>query len=407
MATATQMSTKTIRDSVYGNVEVSGLFLELLHRPEMQRLHGIRQLGLTYLVYPGANHTRLEHSLGTCYVARRMAAALSLPEKERQAVGVAALLHDIGHGPFSHTLEYLLHLATGKNHETITRDMIVGTTTLADVDMPETLPRVLEDHGIDPADISAILAGERGHLSDIIHGPVDADQIDFLRRDAHYTGVAYGVIDFDRLMQTLTLHDGRLAIAKKGVSALESMLVARALMYSSVYLHKTVRIAELMLVRAVERAPPFDFSQMTDGETIQALKDMGPLQRDIALRLKYRQLFKRAYWRSLATLSGEEKKHLAELDTKQAENDIARRAGLDDGYVIVDVPGRDILLSEPRLRKMDLQVLEEGTLSPLSQHTPLTNALQLRGITDWGIMVACPEDARDRVAEIAPGVLWG
>jgi HD superfamily phosphohydrolase len=177
-------------------------------------------------------------------------------------------------------------------------------------------------------------------------------------------------------------------------------------MYSSVYLHKTVRIAELMLVRAVERAPSLDFLQMTDGELMEALKGTGELQRDIVLRLKYRRLFKRAYRKSLATLSGAEKKHLAELDTTSVENDIARRAGVKDGYVIVDVPGRDILLSEPRLRKMDLQVLDEDVVAPLSEHTPLANALQMRGITDWGIMVICSEEARGKVTKIAEDVLW-
>ena len=117
------MNTKTIRDSVYGNIKVSEIFLDLLHRPEMQRLHGIRQLGFTHLVYPGANHTRLEHSLGTCYVAQRMAEALHLPPEEKEAVSITALLHDIGHGPFSHTLEYFMHRHTGTNHEIETLQM--------------------------------------------------------------------------------------------------------------------------------------------------------------------------------------------------------------------------------------------------------------------------------------------
>ena len=401
------MNHKTIRDSVYGNIDLNEIFLDLLHQPEMQRLHNIRQLGLTYLVYPGANHTRFEHSLGTYYVARQMAEALDIAPAKKQTVSIAALLHDIGHGPFSHTLEYLMHQQTGTNHELITQEMIKGTAALQDAYTYTSLPDILERHGVNPTDIASILEGKSGQLSEIIHGPIDADQIDFLRRDAHYTGVAYGVIDSDRLIQTLSLHKGHLVINKKGVSALESMLVARALMYSSVYLHKTVRIAELMLVRAVERAPPsFEFAHMTDGELMNALKHMGGIQRDIVIRLKYRHLFKSAYHKSLAALSADEKSHLAELDMTSAENNIAQRVGLDDGYVIIDVPGRDILLSEPRLRKMDIQVLEDGVLGSLSAHTPLTNALQMRGITNWGIMVICPEKAREQVAKIAEKVLW-
>lgn len=398
---------KIIRDSVYGNIPVADLFLELLHRPELQRLHGVRQLGLTYLVYPGANHTRLEHSLGTCHVARRMAAALDLAEQEQQQLGIAALLHDIGHGPFSHTLERLLHGATGrKDHMELTRELIAGQRELEDIDM-EPLPAVLERHDINPTAINAILSGERGYLSDLVHGPIDADQIDYLRRDAHYTGVAYGVIDFDRIMQTLALHDDHVVVHKKGVSALESMLVARSLMYSSVYLHKTVRIAELMLLRAVQHAMPLNFSLLTDGELLQHLKQQGSFQRDIVRRLKYRRLFKSAYRCDLASMDAGQRRHLADLDAAAAEHDIADSANLDPGSVIVDVPGRDVLLSEPRLRRMDVPILDSGSAASLSDYTPLVDALQLRGVTDYGVMVICPEHARKKVAEIAPEVLWG
>ncbi|MEA2054569.1 MAG: HD domain-containing protein [Candidatus Thermoplasmatota archaeon] len=398
---------KTIRDSVHGNIRIEGLFLELMGLPEMQRLHGIRQLGFTYLVYPGANHTRLEHSLGTCYVARRMADSLGLKKMETDRVAAAAFLHDVGHGPFSHTLEYLMHERVGKDHVEITREMIAGRRRLDDSEDGMKIKDVLGRYGIDAWDIVSILSGEKGYLSEIIHGPVDADQVDYLLRDAHYTGVAYGVIDFDRLMQTIKIHDGHVVAEKKGVSAIESMLVARSLMYSSVYLHKTVRIAELMLVRAVERAELFDFSQMTDGELMEHMKGMGKFQRDIALRLKYRRLFKRAYTMTLSELKKEEKEYLAHIKVGKIEDEIAEKAGLDDGYVIVDVPGRDILLSEPRLRKMDVKILDKGDVKPLSEYTPLANALQMRGITDWGIMVCCPEKAREKVAKIAEKVLWG
>ncbi len=396
---------KTIRDSVHGNISLDNLALELMSLPELQRLHGIRQLGFTYLVYPGANHTRLEHSLGTYHVARRMADSVELGREERDMVAAAAFLHDIGHGPFSHTLEYLLHERTGKDHVEITREMVAGRRRLADSGGGESIKEVLGNFGIDADDIVSILDGSMGYLSEMIHGSIDADQIDYLLRDAHYTGVAYGVIDFDRLMQTIRLHDSHIVVEKKGISAIESMLVARSLMYSAVYLHKTVRIAELMLMRAVKRAEPFDFSQMVDGELVEHLKHMGDLQRDIALRLKYRRLFKRAYVKTLSEMKTEEKEYLAEIKAEEMEDEIARKAGLDEGYVIVDAPGRDILLSEPRLKKMDVKILDNGIKS-LSSYTPLANALQMRGVTDWGIMVCCPEESKKKVAEAAEKVLW-
>ena len=395
---------KTIRDSVHGNVALDGLALELMALPELQRLHGIRQLGFTYLVYPGANHTRLEHSLGTYHVARRMADSVGLGREERDMLAAAAFLHDIGHGPFSHTLEYLVHERTGKDHVEITREMIAGKRRLADSGGGESVSDVLGDYGIVADDIVSILDGRSGHLSEMIHGPIDADQIDYLLRDAHYTGVAYGVIDFDRLMQTIQIHDGHVVVEKKGISAIESMLVARSLMYSAVYLHKTVRIAELMLMRAVRRAEPFDFSQMVDGELVEHLKGMGGFQKDIALRLKYRRLFKRAHVRTISEMSKGEKEYLAGINAEEMEDEIARKAGLEEGYVIVDAPGRDILLSEPRLKKMDVKILDNG-VKKLSDYTPLANALQMRGVTEWGIMVCCPREAVERVAEAAEKVL--
>ncbi len=396
---------KTIRDSVHGNIGLSGLALELMCLPEMQRLHGIRQLGFTYLVYPGANHTRLEHSLGTHYVARRMADFIGLKGMGREMLAAAAFLHDVGHGPFSHTLEYLVHERTGNDHVEITREMIMGRRRLADSGDGESIRDVLGRYEIDARDIESILAGRKGYLSEMIHGPIDADQIDYLLRDAHYTGVAYGVIDFDRLMQTIKCHDGHIVVEKKGISAIESMLVARSLMYSAVYLHKTVRIAELMLMRAVKRANPFDFYQMVDGELIEYLRGMGEFQKDIVLRLKYRRLFKRAYVKTLSELGRAEKEYLANIRAEETENEIAEKAGLDEGYVIVDVPGREILLSEPRLKKMDVKILDED-VKPLSDYTPLANALQMRGVTDWGIMVCCPKEAVDNVADAAEKVLW-
>lgn len=395
---------KTIRDSIHGNVALDGLALELMALPEIQRLHGIRQLGFTYLVYPGANHTRMEHSLGTYHVAKRMANSVGLEKSDKEILAAAAFLHDIGHGPFSHTLEYLVHERTGRDHMEITREMIAGKRRLADSGGGEGVRDVLDSHGIDAGDVVSILDGRSGYLSEMVHGPIDADQIDYLLRDAHYTGVAYGVIDFDRLMQTVRIHDGHVVVEKKGISAIESMLVARSLMYSAVYLHKTVRIAELMLMRAVKRAEPFDFSQMVDGELVEHLKGMGDFQRDIALRLKYRRLFKRAYVRSLSEMDRGEKECLADIDTEEMEEEIARKAGLDEGYVIVDVPGRDILLSEPRLKKMDVKILD-GEIKPLSGYTPLANALQMRGVTEWGIMVCCPRRDVGKVAAAAEKAL--
>lgn len=402
-----------VRDSVHGNIKLEGIFLELMESPEFQRLHGIKQLGFTNLVYPGANHTRLEHSLGTCHIAKKMADSLNLPIDEKELVAVAALLHDIGHGPFSHTLEYLMHQRQGIDHVGMAEKMINGETSLG---FGESIREILEKYGLDSGEIIGLISGKgknknkksKKYLREMIHGAIDADQLDYLLRDAHYTGVAYGVIDLDRFIQTLIIRDG-LAVESKGISAVESFLVARALMYSSVYLHKTVRIAELMLARAVERFPNFDFSLMDDCQLMEKLEQMGGLQEEMAMRLKYRKLFKKAYSKRISDLSMEQRVSLAEMkldERKDKEDELARKCGMKEGEVIIDIPGRELFISEPRINKTDVKILDDGNLKPLSNFTPLANALQMRGVIDWVIMVCTTERKREKVAKEAEKVIF-
>ncbi|NLK26470.1 MAG: HD domain-containing protein, partial [Euryarchaeota archaeon] len=274
---------KIIHDSIHGSVRVEGLFLSLLERPEMQRLHGIHQLGLAHLVFPGANHTRLEHSLGTYHMASRLCTALELEEEDRQTVLAAAMLHDIGHTPYSHTLEEVICHRLGKDHANVSSDLIVGDyRPYEDRDIEvigniPPLPDLLEQNGVAPDKVADLVTtvnhsdpaqstfaveagqahfGQRNFLHQIISGPLDVDQMDYLLRDAHYTGVAHGTIDIDRLLHTMMIHHGDLVVQKGGLVAVEGLLVARSLMYTSVYFHKTVRIAEMMLCKAVEAAPP-------------------------------------------------------------------------------------------------------------------------------------------------------
>src|SRR5712691_834687 len=234
---------KTITDTVHGTIRLDPLTLDLLETLELQRLNSIRQLGLTYLVFPGANHSRVEHCLGVGHVAGEMARALGLPEDERKLVQAAGLLHDVGHGPFSHTLEHVLSRELAVDHMHLTQRIITGQDdNVAPEDrkaFPDVLRihQVLGKHGVDPDAVAALIRGpaERGYarlvpgsrrepsryLAQIIHSPMDADQIDYLMRDAHYTGAAHGMIDFSRLLQTLRRHDGEIALDRKGLPALE------------------------------------------------------------------------------------------------------------------------------------------------------------------------------------------
>ena len=191
--------------------------------------------------FPGANHSRVEHCLGVGHVAGEMARSLGLSEDERKLVQAAGLLHDVGHGPFSHTLEHVLSRELAVDHMHLTQRIITGRDDNVSPEDRKAFPdvrrihQVLEKHDVDPEAVAALIRGpsEKGttflvpgirreakrYLAQIIHSPMDADQIDYLMRDAHYTGAAHGMIDFARLLQTLRRYRGDLALDRKGLPA--------------------------------------------------------------------------------------------------------------------------------------------------------------------------------------------
>jgi HD superfamily phosphohydrolase len=433
------MDFKIIQDTIFGSMRFERPFLDLMETLEIQRLNGIRQLGLTYLVFPGANHTRIEHSLGCCHLAQRMSEVLNLPEEERLSVSSAALLHDIGHGPFSHMLEYYISEISGLDHMLLAKRVIRGEEEMISEAEKErfegipSVPDVLEKHGLDPKLVADIVMGSRElgfsklsdfggkkpsesrkYLSQMIHGSVDVDQLDYLLRDSHYTGVAHGVIDVDRLIQTIQIVDNSVVTDKKGISSVEGMFVARALMYSSVYFHKTVRVAELMLARAVERAVEPDYERiqrMVDSELMSWLVAQGGLQRDMAMRIKYRKLFKKAYILEEKELSGDKREALSKLtDTKRrrtAEDAIADRANAKRGEVILDMPRPELLVTEPRMNQLDVKILDGKKVRPMRRMSGLGKTLQKREVSDWVLLVSCDPNAREAVAKAVPKVIFG
>ncbi|MBU2565603.1 MAG: HD domain-containing protein, partial [Candidatus Thermoplasmatota archaeon] len=289
---------------------------------------------------------------------------------------------------------------------------------------------ILERHGLKPKDVASLVSHkltgytaeleffnskkpEKKYLAQIIHSAVDADQIDFLLRDAHYTGVAYGVIDIGRLLQTMEIYNNSLVVNKKGMSAVEGMLVARGLMYSSVYFHKTVRIAEVMMARAVEKAMEKgigDITKMTDSELVSALDKAGGFPKEIVLMLKYRRLFKKAYTKNTDDLENNEIKKLLKMEKteerRKKEKEICSRIGAPDGYVVIDTPGREILLSEPRLNSIEVKIVEDGKISPFSKHSSLAKGVRNRRIVEWGVMVSAHPDWVESASKIAEDVLF-
>lgn len=239
-----QTKRKIINDPVYGFITIDHpLIFAILEHPYYQRLRRIHQMALAQLVYPGAVHTRLHHSLGAYHlmcnaVAELKSKAVEITEAESVAVKAAILLHDIGHGPYSHALEQVL--VKGTHHEQLSlqimEEMNIGM-----------------NGGLDLAIQIFTNKYSKPFLHQLISGQLDMDRMDYLSRDSFYSGVSEGVIGYDRILKMLVVHEGQLMVEEKGIYSVEKFLVARRQMYWQVYLHKTVLSAEKMLVKILER----------------------------------------------------------------------------------------------------------------------------------------------------------
>ncbi len=342
---------KTIFDPVHGPVGLDGAALALLGTPEFQRLWGIRQTGFAHLVFPGANHTRLEHSLGTFWAADQMARRLGLDDRTAEHVRAGALLHDLGHPPFSHTLDMPLREVTGARHERLSRRRVEGNDPLWPA-RSAAVPAVLERFGLEPRVVADLIDPQRPSAraplpGSILHGAIDADRLDYLQRDAHYTGVAHGAIDAVRLFDTLRARDRRIVFAEKGRSAVEGFAVGRALMYSTVYYHKTVRAAEMMAQAAVERSDGYPdgaagWFALTDGELLVRLRDAGRTAAALVERLLARRLYKRVF--AVPSIPAPDRRRWGRWVARPAErraleDDLAEALGGARGSALVDVAG--------------------------------------------------------------------
>ena len=369
-----------------------------------------------------------------------MADAIGLNEHEKTLVQVAGMLHDVGHGPYSHTLEHILHERGGLDHMSITEGIILGEYDVLregeekSITNRQRIPDILERHNIEPEEVSSLIRGpdargtERSLLSwtdgkedlvsedrtlgNLVHGPVDCDQLDYLLRDSHFTGVKHGVVDHRRLISCLRRHGGDVAVEEGGLAALEGMLMARGLMYSAVYFHRVTRVTEVMLSRAVERSAdnlpnPEDLQRRVDAEIWQTLYEAGDYSRDMMRRLKYRQMLKVATSRRQDELNPEQIQRLIEIaqnssKRREVEDEIAHRAGLEPGYVAVDVPSVKLLLSEPRMAQVDIRIVgDDGRTRWFRDHTPIAEALRKRQVSQAAMYVMTLPGHEKNVARLA------
>jgi len=346
------MRFEILRDPLWNNIRVDELTLSLIDTDIFQRLRYVRQLGLAYLVYPGATHTRFEHAVGTYHLARGTLAMMA----ERQVLGdvdpveqavirAAALLHDVGHYPFSHALEEIGQL----HHEDVARPLITSGA------ISDLLSEGISDDA--PRRVFELVIGKsRSPLQGLISGSLDLDKIEYLKRDAFMCGVPYGEIDVDRLTNSLLVLDdpetGRPAIGvlEKGLSALESLLFAKYQMYRNVYWHHAVRSATAMYKRMVDDALR---AGAIDAELLPSYTDEGLLHRlehaapsTLLDSLKTRRLYKRALeWPASQLDDGFGEWVATDRErTRAAEDSLAKEAELKPGELLLDFPMKTQML---------------------------------------------------------------
>ncbi|MEM0154348.1 MAG: HD domain-containing protein [Methanothrix sp.] len=354
-----------IRDPVSGDLQIDDEIAKIIEAPEFQRLRYVKQMGFSYLVFPGAHHTRFEHSLGTWNVTKDIYSRVS--DSEDNELYVAGLLHDIGHMPLSHESENPLYPYIRMMHEEVGKQILERSSILDTVG----------DFGMSKSKIIRYFDGiGRGK---IVTGPIGSDRMDYLVRDAYYTGVAYGMIDYHRIRNLLTLYMGEPSVYLSGIDAVESFFIARYYMNSSVYLHHAVLTANAMYRKALRIAlesgdlDPYTFMYLNDQEAMSELKDIEGSSNLIG-RILDRKLFKRAYFNP-------------NLNSDITENElaeIAQKAGLDETEYIAEI--HRLKGNEDSIKVLSKDKKEVGTLKDISDiFKILTAVMQKRRIA----IVAC------------------
>jgi uncharacterized protein len=376
-----------IRDPIWNNIPIDPVARALIDTPVMQRLRYVRQLGLAYLVYPGASHSRFEHAVGAYHLA---GLALHLLDQQGELEGIdprevklvraAALLHDVGHYPFSHAVEEI----GVPNHEIVAEPLV----------RDDDVGNVLRSHyGPDaPERILALIAGRSDSpLGGLISSSLDLDKLEYLRRDAVMCGVPYGVIDVDRLVHSMCIvpHPSTgqrtLGILEKGLSALEQLLFARYQMYRNVYWHHGVRSATSMYKRLVERAlaegliTVQTLSSQIDDVLLHTLEAAAsPSVSPLVRAIRGRRLYKRAFDCPAAELDPAVGEWIAEdrSITPRIEDLLAREYGLAPGELLLDYPAKTAMVG------VDLPVLQRGGTVTQATSAGWDGAINLPRLSD-------------------------
>jgi len=382
---------KNIKDPVHGYINVPEELIPFLDSEPVQRLRYIKQLGFGYLVYPGSNHTRFEHSLGTMHLAGMVADHLQLPKDEAIMVRTAALLHDIGHGPYSHASE-LLRMEYGD----FSHDNIMPI-------VPE-LEDEFDELGCNPKEVAGIIDGTHP-LASIIHGDLDVDRMDYLLRDSFYTGVSFGKLDTTRLIQSLARDsENGFQLTDSGIASAIALLIMRTLMGPAVYYHHVCRIAEKMFLLAAQHHFTKDtidsFMRMNDMTgTNELLKSNNTATRTLMNALLNRKLFKRSVFVGGDQVDMESLLSMTHTNINRIRNEIAETANIEEENIAIDIPP---LRKEI---KMDILVQNNHNLIPFDQAFPLLNLVNKTRKEQWRLGIYTKPEYIEKVVKVAENVL--
>ena len=321
---------KLVKDPVHGYITFTDQEMQLVDTYAFQRLRRISQLPFVYLVYPGARHSRYDHSLGCFHLAGEFALHLGLDSYEAALLKTAALLHDLGHTPYSHLLESLL-AERGVAHEELSAKIILED---------EEVGSRLESCGVSAEDVVKVLKGG-SRLSHLISGPLDVDRLDFLVRDAYFTGATYGVIDLRRVIMLTTLYDDGPAVDIRGIGAVEELALARYHSFVNIYFHHAARAAQILFLHGAEKIPELaDLASKSVSEYLRyddfsvwcLMKSYGET-RWVIDRLERRMLPRKVYER---TVMGEMDSLGIHRRRRELEYTIAEECGVEPDKVFVD-----------------------------------------------------------------------
>ncbi|OIR22028.1 MAG: hypothetical protein BEU02_00575 [Marine Group III euryarchaeote CG-Epi5] len=375
---------RRVRDSIHDYIDLNELESSLVDTEPYQRLRWIKQLGSANLVYPGANHTRLEHSIGVSHLAKQMAIQSGVPDDEMHLVSIAGLLHDLGHSPYSHLAD---ELPFGKDHVEVTQDIIKDSQ----------ISEIFHKQGIETNEICDLIKGNHKYGS-LISGDIDADRLDYLIRDSHYTGVKTGV-DTGRLITKMSFSSNELVIGESCLPVVETFLTSRSIMFPTVYFHPFSRGAELMLARATKSAinggnfSYEEFTSYTDHTFLSKLNLAGGLSKNLVNDFEKRRIIKRAV---SITKDETEEMGITKSDIETLENSIAGKLEIESSEIFMDLPPLKVV---PTMKVKILK--EDGTLDYASNMSTITKSLYEAQFDHWRCRIYGPSKLSEQVSKIA------